>query len=397
MVTAAQPTVVLQGITAPGVEVNPNAFFPATRRMRYQMQSLANISGLGSTDSVTLRKSGIISQLLIRVTGSLVFGGTITGTTMSYRWPYDLVRACRVSANGQANLVNVPGRILKAVQFMRPGITDEGVGRTFGALTAQNVGTMAMSADDWGTSGANQLGPGATVPATGTYTVDLYYVVPVAFDQRTLLGAVFAQTDATNLTLDIDWETQANLVTLGGSATLTTPPALQWQVLGTVYTIPQVGGRFVVPDLSAFHQLVSSRTTALGQGDNEVLLPGTGIGRQLMRVIYQVYTGTAPGTPLAMTATNYGQQAWRYGGNDTPESYVNGSQLRALNEDLFSVDFGKLWGFGIHDFAGEWALRDSVDEGSTSDLRFLTNLVASPTTPACEFAQQTIFAAPVGA
>lgn len=396
MPTAAQPTVMLQGIETPSASVDPTSFFANTRRLVFPMKSLTTIAGLGSSDPTQLRQTGVVAGLEVRVTGSFVFGGTITGTTMSYRWPYNLIRALRLSANGQANLINVNGLQLKARSMMMPDSQDRGVSQTFAATAGVTQGNLSLASEDWGTSGANKLGPGVTVAATGTYTFDLSFYVPIAFDQKTLVGAIYAQTASTQLQLDIDWETQANLVTLGGSATLAAP-VIQYQVTGIVYSIPNVGGRFVVPDLSSFHSLIGFRTSAIAQGDNEILLPGTGIGRQLMRCFFQVSTGTAPGVPLAMNATNYGQLAWRYGGNDTPESVPNGTVLRYLNERLYNCDVGRNWGIGCWDFANEWAFRDSVDEGATSDLRLLINLVSAPTTPFAEIVQETLFAAPVGA
>jgi hypothetical protein len=395
MAGVGQPISALQGVQAQNVTINPQAFYPATRRMTYAMKSAGPIAGFGGVDSTQLRQTGIISALDIRISGSVTFGGTITGTAMSWRWPYDLLKAVKVSANGQANLINAKGLSLKALQMSQDRVNDRGVSRTVGAGTVSQ-GSLSLSSDDWGTFGANKLGPGVTVAAAGTYLVDFNIRVPIAFDPRTLLGAIFAQTAQTNLTCDIEYDTQVNLVTLGGAATVTS--ALQSEVSGIVYTIPQVGGQFVVPDLSAFHQFVSTGNTSLAQGDNEVLLPGTGIGRQLMRVLYQVYTGSGPAAvPLAMNAANFGVQGWRYGGNDTPEVYRNGQVLRAINEDQLGVDFGAVWGYGIHDFCADWALRDAVDEGSTSDLRLLTNLVNAPTAPRIELTQQTVFAAPVGA
>lgn len=392
-----QPISTLQGVVAQNVQLNPQAFYPATRRMQYPMKPAGPIAGLGVADSVTLKQTGIIAALDIRISGNVVFGGTIAGTSLGYRWPYGLIKAVKVSANGQANLVNASGLHLKALQMVQTHVNDRGISRKIGANTIQS-GTLSLSSDDWGSlAGVTTLGPGVTVASAGTYTVDLTIRVPIAFDQRTLLGAIFAQTAQTNLTCDIEYETQANLLTLGGAATVTFA-GLNSEISGVVYTIPQVGGSFVVPDLSAFHQVIATRYTSLAQGDNEVPLSGTGIGRQLMRVLYQVYSGAGvAAVPYAMTAANFGQQAWRYGGNDTPESYRTGSGMRAFNEDQTGVDLGGQWGFGLHDFASEWALRDSVDEGSTSDLRILTNLVNAPTTPSCEYLQQTIFAAPVGA
>lgn len=396
MTAIAEQPLTLQGVQSPNVVVDPNAFYPATRKLTYPMQSGKAITGLGSSDSVQLRQTGIVSGLLIRVSGTITFGGTIGTTTMSYRWPYNLVKACRVSANGQSNLINCTGLQLKALEFVQNSdLTDRGVTRNV-AATTQSQGTLSKACENWGLSGANQLGPGANVAAIGTYDVELDLFVPIAADQVSLIGSIFAQTAATNLTLDIDWETQTNLVpVLGGSATFA--QALQWQVQGVVYSIPMVGGKAVVPDLSQFHQVAAFRTSNLAQGDNLIILPGTGVGRKLMRVIGNISTGTAPGTPLALTAANYGPMAWQYGGNDTPEVFANGQQMRARNEQQWGSDFGRFWGLFGWDFVSQFAVRDIVDEGSTTDLRLLVNLVSAPTTPYAEIVQETLFAAPVGA
>lgn len=396
MTAIAEQPLTLQGVQSPNVVVDPNAFYPATRKLTYPMQSLKAITGLGSSDSVQLRQTGIVSGLLVRVTGQLQFGGTIGTTTLSYRWPYNLIKALRVSANGQSNLINCTGLHLKALEFAGNGdLSDRGVSRSVAAVT-QVQGTLSKASENWGLSGANLLGPGANVAAIGNYDVELDYFVPIAADQVSLIGSIFAQTSATNLTLDIDWESQANIVpTLGGSATFA--HTLQWQVQGVVYSIPMVGGKAVVPDLSQFHQVAAFRTPNLAQGDNQIILPGTGVGRKLMRVLGMISTGTAPGTPLALSAANYGPMAWQYGGNDTPEAFANGQQLRSRNEQQWGVDAGRFWGIFGWDFVSQFAVRDIVDEGSTTDLRLLVNLVAAPTTPFAEIAQETLFAAPVGA
>lgn len=389
-------TIIMQGQDVPAANVNPAAFFEHTRRGMFGMKSISPISGLGSTDQVQLRQTGVIAGLEIRVSGTITFGGTITGTVMSYEWPYNLLRAVRLSANGQANLINASGTHLKALSMMKPDSQDRGVSKPVAATTATQ-GTFALNSEDWGTSAGNTVGPGKTVPATGTYTVDFTIFVPVAFDSKTLTGAIYAQTSSTALELAIDWSTQAQiLATLGGTATFA--QALSYQVQGIVYSIPNVGGKFVVPDLSAFHSVIGFERRDIGQGDNEVLLPGVGVGRQLMRVAYNVLpSGVGSTAPLQVNATNFGQLGWRYGGNDTPEIVANGQQLRALNERLYNSDIGNVWGYACWDFANEWAFRDSVDEGATSDLRLLINLASAPSAPVLRCFQETIFAAPAGA
>lgn len=384
----------IQGVASPDVTVDPEAFYAATRRMRFSMKQGTAISGLGSGDNVQLRQTGIISSLELRVYGSVTFGGTITGTTMSYNWPFGIAKLIKLSANGQSNLVSIRGLTMRALEFIsNPRLQDNGLAVTFGAAAATQ-GSLKLASDDWGTSGVNVLNPGATVAAVGAYTVDLTYFVPVALDPITLIGSVYAQSAATNLSLDLDWETQSNLLTLGGAATFAS--ALNWSVTGRAYSIPNVNGRYVVPDLSQFHQLSEIGQGGITQGMNEPVLPGTGAGRKLCRLAFNVYSGSTP-TPLAMTAANFSTVGWAYGGNDQPEAYPNGTNLRAENIRLCGTDIGGLWGFGVWDFVNQFALRDIVDEAMTSDLRLQFNLVNSPTSGRVQFLQETLFAAPVGA
>jgi len=377
------------------ITVDPDAFYAATRRLKFPMRSLTAISGLGTTDSVQLRQTGIVAGLEIRVKGTITFGGTIGTTTMSYEWPFNLIQECRLSANGQSNLIRTRGLTLRAYEFaVNPKISDEGLSKSFGGV-AITAGSLALASDDWGTSGVNVLAPGTNVAAVGTYTVDLTFFVPVAADPVSLIGSVFAQSQATNLTLELQWATQAQIVSaLGGAATFAS--ALSWKVTGLAFSIPNVGGAYVVPDLSQFHQIAETRFGGLAQGTNEPLLPGTGVGRRLMRAFFNAYSGAVP-TPLGMNDTNFNTVAWAYGGSDVPEGYPAGGDLRASNIRTTGVDIGGSWGLGLWDFASMFALRDVVDEAMTSDLRLQIGLVASPTSGYAQIAQETLFAAPVGA
>lgn len=385
----------IQGVVSPNVVVNPPLFYAATRRLKFPMRSLTAIAGLGSVDTVQLRQTGIVAGLEVRVTGSVVFGGTIGTTTMSYEWPFNLIQEARLSANGQSNLLRYRGLTVRALEFItNPKIDDSGLSKSFGG-TASTIGTLALPCDDWGTSGVNQLAPGTNVAAIGTYTVDLTFFLGVAADPVSIIGAVYAQSQATNLTLEIQWATQNQIISaLGGAATFS--QSLTWMVTGHCYSIPNVNGNYVVPDLSMFHQVAETRFGGMAQGTNEPLLPGTGVGRRLMRVLHNVYSGATP-APLALNATNFNTVGWAYGGSDVPEGYPNGQSLRAANVRLAGADLGALWGIGVWDFATQFALRDVVDEGATSDLRIQLGLVSSPTSGYAQIAQETLFAAPVGA
>lgn len=381
----APATRYMQGIAVPAESVRPPEFFARTRR-HTTLEKQTAFAGLAGQDVIEVRKSDILSGLTIKFSGTLTVPA---GATSTMRWPYDLIRQVRFTANGQSNIINASGLKLKVREFMARGdLSDRGVSQVIGGV-ARTQGTLAQACEAWGVGAGSAL-------AAGTYAVELDWYVPVCEDEVDLAGAIFAATSSTDLTLTIDWETVGNLFT-GAVPTL----AGTLQVIACKYSIPiGADGEIVVPDLSVFHSLIQSRQSGLANGDNEVRLVGQGIGKSLLRAYYQFFSGAgAAAAPLAMTAANFGRQAWRYAGNETPDEYIDGQHLRYVNERSFNVDIGGLWGFGVHDFAKENAFRDVVDMGTAAELRLLVNVPALVplTNPAIEYVTETIFQAGAGA
>lgn len=383
------PVRYMQGIAVPSESVRPAEFFARTRRRTFN-ESSQTWNGFGGQNTWELKKSDIIAAAIVRFTGSLVITpgtGTVASTA---RWPYDMLKAVRFTANGASNVINASGLKLKLREYQkRSDLTDRGMTQTVGGSSVSS-GTLSASSESWGV-GSNTTGLGA-----GTYNVDLYWVVPIAEDEVDLSGAIFAATSSTDLTIQVDHEQAANLFALTGNATVAMTGNMQCTTIK--YSIP-IGsdGQIVVPDLSLFHSYIQSRTTQLGTGGNEVRLIGQGAGKTLLRTSFQVWNGTTP-APLAMTDANYGEIAWRYGSNETPDDYLSGSVLRQINERMYNTDVGKVWGFGCVDFANENAFRDAVDMGTTSDLRLLATIQSSVTlnNSAFEYVQETIFQAGAG-
>jgi hypothetical protein len=391
-----QPTQVMQGIMVPATSVNPDAFFAHTRRLIFPMIANRAYAGLGSSDTFVVTQTGIVANLSLKFTGSLVLtpgAGTIASTAL---WPYNVIKNLRLTANGQSNLINCPGTWLKArEQMARSTLTDRGVAQFIGGAspgTARTQGTLSLNTEAWGV-GQNVTGLGA-----GTYPVELHFVVPIAFDERTLVGAIFAQTASTEISCNIDWAPVGDLFTLTSNATAALSGTITME--GVVYSIPEVGGQIIVPNLSAFHSLIVSRVTAIANGDNEVYLPGQGIGRQLMRLGFRTFNGTVPGVPLPMNATNYGQVGWRYAGNSTPEVFTDGRHLAYWMERTYGSDLASLQGMGVLDFCNDFVRRDSIDEGLATNLRLLANIASGVSLsgpPVMEVMQETIFGAAAGA
>jgi hypothetical protein len=381
------PTQTMQGIEVPTSSINPAAFFQLTRRLTVTQKTFT-YSGLGLTDNVPVLQTGIISGLTVAVSGSVtVTPGTGTVATTA-KWPYDLLRAARFSANGQSNLINCGGSDLKAREIMQRGdLTDRGVIKNIGGAhpgTPTQQGTLALDSESWG------LGQSTTAVAAGTYGVELEWYVPVAYDDLNLMGAIFAQTSSTDLNLALDWAPVSDLFTLTGNATAAV--SLTVVVSATLYTIPVApnGSDVIVPDLSVFHSILSTRYSNVGSSLNEVRLSGQGVGRQLLRLWFRTYNG---GTPLPVNATNYGQIGWRYGGNDTPELWTSGQALAYKTERTFNSALGKA-GIVVLDFCQENAFRDSIDMGTASELRYLAEIPSGValSSPYMQYVQETLSA-----
>lgn len=374
----------LQGQTVPAEAINPDVFFNATRRKRNQEYKSA-YNGLGGGDVIELRKSDILSDIFVRFSGALTVVHGTGNVNATLRWPYDLVRAFRFTAQGVSNLHNYSGLKAKAREMMKnPDATDRGVSQPVGSGTAVQ-GTLALASESWG------VGPGQTAIASGTYNVELEWRIAVAEDDKDLAGAIFMQTSASDMTLNIDYATAAQLFTVTGNDTVALAGTI---IVETIkFSIPVVGGQFVIPDLSVFHSVIQTNTLTLQQGDNEIPLIGAGTGKTLLRVWYQVWQGAAPATPLIPIGGNFGVQGWRYGSNETPEMYSDGRSMRQFNETLYASDLGAVWGILCHEFDATWAFRDAVDLGQVSALRLLINLVNAPTSPNLEYVQETVYAA----
>lgn len=411
--TGEQPAQVMQGIAVPATSVNAPAFYAHTRRQTLPYATGRTYSGLGTTDIVTSLQTGILSQILIRVSGAVTTVKGAGTVATKNAWPYGLLKNVRFTANGQSNLINVPGIWLKAREMARTTLNDRDVRRQGrqaqpgAGIYNGNVhhGSLSLSNEVWGTTTGNlEIGPEVTAIADGTYNYDIHFVVPVAFDEKTLVGSIFAQTQATELALSIDWASSSDLFTFTNDAAATVTAV--YNVEGIVYDIPQVGGQIIVPNLSMFHSLIMNRNPAVVNGDNEFTLPGQGVGRQLMRIGFRTMNGASPAplplrTPSHLTnavAANYGNIAWRYGGNQTPDLFPTGRDLANWNERTFGVDFSSLWGIGWLDFSVDSALRDSVDEGTATQLRLLTNIdsAVALTSAYQEVVQETLFGAAAG-
>lgn len=378
--------VTVQGIQVPSTSIDPKGFYKATSRERFLEKSIAAIQGPGNTDTFSIKQAGIIAALDLKVSLSVVVTPSTGSVGSTARWPYDLIKRIRLSANGVNNIISVSGAKLMAHRFMETGaLSDKGIAQGVGGASPGSTvqsGTLSLGSEAWG------IGSNVTAIAAGTYDVELYYRLPVAFDLIKLLGAIFAQTAATSIDITIDWMELSSLFTIVSPATVAITGSVTTE--GIVFTIPRnSAGDPIIPNLSAFHSLVENDDFAVGQGAYESMLMGTGVGKRLLRVFWQLWSN---GAPVVLNAANFGQCGWKLGGNVTPEAWNDGRLLRMWQERLYNTDIGAIFGFGCMDFASQWAMRDSIDEATATNLRILVSPNNALTNPRLEVVQETLFA-----
>lgn len=383
----------MQGIAVPEESVKPELFFELTRR-RISPEKNLTYGGGGQSQVVELRKADILSAITLRFVGSLVITPGTGSVNTTAAWPLGIA-GVRFTANGQANLINTGtasssgGGLehLRARDYMKKSdLTDRGVAQTIGGQSRTN-GTLALASESWG------VGPSNTGVAGGTYPIDLTFSIPVAEDEKDLVGAIFLQTSSSDLTLAIDETPLNQLFVTAGNATVALTGS--WQVTTTKFSIPVAGSGIVVPNLNVFHSIIASRVSnGVGNGENEHRLVGQGAGKSLLRVFGRVINGTTTAAaPLAMTTANFGPLAYRFGNNETPDTFLDGATMRADMERRYNTDLGGLRGYFCHDFAHENTFRDVLDMGTAAELRLLTTVQNSVSlaAPALEYVTETVF------
>jgi hypothetical protein len=371
--------IAMQGIAIPAAVVDPAAFRRRTRRHIQQEKKISFTLGQSTQDIISLRKSDILTEINLHITGSLTITPGTGSVASTAEWPYNLIKKVSFSANGASSLIAARGWTLRAREIAKDeGLSDRGNVQTVGGVSRNN-GTLSLGCEAWGV-GSNSTGLGAqTVP------VDLVLTIPVAEDQFDLSGAIFLQTSSAELSVVLDWANLTDLFTLAGNGAATFSGNVE--VVTTKFEIPTENGAIIVPDLSLFHSLVETSTPVLAVGENETIVVGQGAGKYVLRVIYQHYSA---GSPVPMTSANFGLQAWRYGTAETPDQWPNGSMLRIAMERAYNSDLGGVLGYGVHEFA-KAGFRDLVDMGVTSDLRLVSNVVNAPTNGKLWYAVESVY------
>ncbi len=269
---------------------DPGAFMNHTSRNIDTPRSIA-APGEGGFRGVELPPNGILSKLFV------IFDGTITVDTADavagVNYPYGLLSEFGLTVNGQNDLWNCDGLDLHTLRFTRYPSYDELI-------------------DDF----EGSVGGGDTI-AVGAHDTYLTWEVPIAIDDTSLVGSLYAQSAATSIQAKIKQALNADLfstnpgnVTIEGTFYVTTV----W------FDIPVGGdGKLIIPDLSMLHgfNAVNHPYGATGPQRTELIRnPG-----QLSRLFISAQAADEnrlSALPSAAATKAIDELRLEYGGNRSP-------------------------------------------------------------------------------
>jgi hypothetical protein len=299
----------LQNIPSQPYTMDPGTFFQQTSK-NILTPSAPPAPGPGQSVSVQLLQSGIVSKLQISFSGTLVVAGG--AATTSDQYPYNLLKGFVFSANGQNNLWQCDGIDLAVLRYLRyPSFVER---------------TDVFP---------DVVGGGGSV-ANGTYTLYLTWEVPIAIDDVSLVGALYAQSSATVLTARLTQALASDLFsTLPGTATI----AGTFYVQETMFDIPIDGaGKLVTPDLSRLHMFNAIDFPYTNTGDVRVpLIRSAGQLSRLLISARATATNRLSALPNTATSRKIDRLRLEYGGNQRPFTWDPASQLTSLNNQYYGA------------------------------------------------------------
>ena len=342
-------------------DINPALFDQLTKPADQPVNTVA-FPGFGSGTKLQIFQEGVLSEFNLVFQGAVTTAGTVS-IAATWRWPYGLIGLYQLSGNGQVNFFSCNGYDL----YIRALLSNRAY-----------VDGMTVSAFDGSSAGTTQ--------------VQIVWHVPVAMDPTTNVGALYAQSESTNLTYYIQCANLSDLFTVTtGTLTMTGNFYVQETLFDIPYD-PSHPDTLVIPDLSVLHGFQANDFAVAGS-----FQPVANLFRanaQLERLIFYVENGTSLMVPQTNGATTGIAQAQIiYGVSTNPYNYNPITQL--LFKQNRNYRNALPTGVFVWDAVADNPARDSILLEGTPNIR-LQLTIASGTTIASSaqvhIVQETLFA-----
>jgi uncharacterized membrane protein len=357
--------------------INPVLFNQLTSKVVFDPINFP-LPGFGNYYQNQLLQVGIIGSLRVVITGTVTTTGATVTIAPTVRWPWDLI-SVQISGNGQNNFINAQGSDLRLRQLSSArGYVDTISSYPYNA-----------SASPFNTAGSANF--------------TLVYKIPIAMDDTTLVGALYAQSEATNLAYRFQTGNLSDLFNVtAGTLAISGTIFLEEEIFEVPYD-PQHPDTLIIPDLTVLHGFVANDTAVASQSVLETQL--FRINGQLERLFF--YTVDKSTANIAFTQTStYNSAQVLYGSNQTPYSWnpmtlkklIDNYNYRqplgaALTSQGNSPAASAVDGVYCLDLVADNPARDQVLLEGVTNLRLRTTYVAAPTGGSyVHTVQETLFA-----
>ena len=330
-------------------------FEKATRQNKKKVFSLT----YGGKGRVTeqLAPTGLLANIYLRFDGQLttVKGtGAVTLKADQYGRPFGLFDRVLVVANGATDLVNVSGQGL----FLRNVMTDNGYPDILAAsMVEAETGNPVYR---WPTSYSTDL---------TNEPVGFTLKVPIANNDRDLVGLIMLQNRETLVELSIDFNAISDLFTLTNNAAV----SLTGKVYVTLeyYNVPRA--REDYPDLSLVHKLYEDRYPIDGTGEFQYTVPR---GNIYMRMLHRVILNATPAD-----YDDIEEVGLQYNLTDRPY-YMDYADKLVEHRERYKRDLLKgtiAWDFSYQGQAGLGGTRDFVNSAGITDFVSIIKIASNAT------------------
>lgn len=356
-------------------EVNPSLFMAYTQKQTFNPANLL-MAGPANYVTKTLLQVGIVARIRVLLQGAVVVSGAASNSTVvpTFKWPYGILSSVALTGNQQNNFISCTGFDLhqRKVTQLRAFVD----GYTVPAIAPAGLSGTA---------------------ANGTYPFLIVLDIPIAMDMTTLVGALYAQSEATNLTVTFTSEAIANLFTATNGAVVTitntagtasTVPTIQMEE--TIFSIPyhpQKSNVLVIPDLTVLHGLIANNNPIASQSSVTTELYRS--NANLERLFF--YTDDA--NTIGTTTGYYSGIQLLYGAAEQPYGWTPPDFKRIednANNRVIMSD-----GSYVLDLTADNPARDQVILEGVTNLRLITNYLAGKPVNASSkvhWVQETLFA-----
>jgi hypothetical protein len=336
-----------KNLPKPGTYVlDPVRFAVETTRNRKWYPAKA-WPGFGEKVSFPIDKTGVVSRLFVTYEGLMTGDGAVA-PTVEGAFPWNLAKRFQVTANGLSNLVYAQGIDMRILERIRRGFF----------FDRESIFTL---------------------PAAATATpIRLAWEIPLAFDES-LVGAVYAQTEDTDMELEIQAPAASELFT--AHAPVMTG---SFKVGVEFFSLPlddsKEGRKVIIPDIRQLHGVIGKDDAITGTGEHTVNLMRT--GGILVRA-FQRFDNAYPDAGNLDPGTLINSHKFRYGSNVIPTDEP-GRAIRKENERLYGdkmlpaadVDASITAGVNVlvDDFVAANSVRDVVHLLGTTQPQLLNEI-----------------------